>query len=228
MLHCKEHYLPVDDKERAQVVKALPRFLKSCLAPPGSHPERYQFQDAAFRIAGCGSLGRQRYAILLGKAKAGKQSLESLRLVEWKDALDSSLVAKRPHQTKGRARDVVKATLAFQLMPKRYLGYTTIDGRPMQAREIGANDFRFQHKEFADPVRFQNAARIFGEITARSHLLSTLGSKGPRSLLRELAGGEDRWINRLVTFAVAYTDRVLDDHQELCARRSEVAEKWAE
>ncbi|MGI8741605.1 MAG: DUF2252 family protein [Bryobacteraceae bacterium] len=227
VIDCKQNYLPLDTKERETVKQALPRFLKNCIAPENSHPERYAFQDAAFRIAGCGSLGRQRYAILLGKAKGGKQTLSTLRIVEWKDSLDSSLVVPRPRQSKNRARDILQATLAFQLLPKRYLGFTAIDRHPMQAREIGANDARFQHKEFRDAARFLHAARIFGEITARAHLISTLGKKGPRALLRELAGRQDRWVNRLVAFAVAYTDRTLDDYQEFLARRSELGEKWA-
>lgn len=221
-----QNYLPVSAKVRASALEALPRFLKSCLAPKGSQPERFTFQDVGFRIAGAGSLGRLRYAVLLGKGK-GRESLETLRLMEWKDSLDSALVASKPTQSKNRARDVLKATLAFQVLPKRYLGYTQFDKRPMQGRELGANDTRFKASEFTDIARFHHAARIFGEVTARCHLISTLGKSGPRGITQELAGGKDgRWIRRMVAFAVAYADQALDDYGEFCDQKAAIAKQW--
>ncbi|MEO7142876.1 MAG: DUF2252 family protein [Bryobacteraceae bacterium] len=235
VLRSSEHYLPIEDRLRQAIVKALPAYLKTALAPKASNPATYAFEDAAFRIAGCGSLGRRRFALLLGKGQAkrkGKakpkgEALETLRLVEWKDALDSALDSKVQRQSRGRAEYVVAQTLKFQLNPKRYLGYTAMAGRPMQAREIGANDARFAHKQFADPARFETAARIFGEITARAHLLATLGKKGPRGLHQELMGREDRFVNRLLSFAVAYTDRTYADYDDLIRRRDEVAKAWS-
>lgn len=226
VLHNKENYLPVSEKQRQSVVAALPLFLKTCLAPKNAQPERYSFQDVAFRIAGCGSLGRERYALLLGKGK-GVESFDTLRLMEWKGSYDSALDYPKPHQSKNRARDLVQASIGFQVLPKRYLGYTIMDGQPMQAREIGANDTRFNAREFTDLDRFAHAARIFGEITARVHLVSSLGKIGPRAIAKELAGsGQERWIQRMVAFAVAYTDRTLDDYSEFCSRRQEIAAQW--
>lgn len=219
------NYLPVSDAERKQAAAALKGFQKTCFAPRGAHPERFTLQDVAFRIAGAGSLGRQRYALLLGLSE-GKQSYETLRLVEFKAAYDSGLDALRPYQSKNRGREVLEASLGFQLCPKRYLGWTSWDGKPMQTREIGANDARFEAKEFVDPERFRRAARIFGELTARAHLLSTLGKSGPRGITKALVGGQDRrWAQRQAAFAVAYTDRVLDDFAEFLTRKQEVLEK---
>lgn len=226
VLHNKENYLPISEETRQSIVAALPAYLESCLAPANAEPERYTFQDVAFRIAGCGSLGRQRYALLLGKGE-GPESFDTLRLIEWKGAYDSAMDFPKPHQSKNRARDILKTSIACQVLPKRYLGYTTLDEQPMQAREIGANDTRFNAKEFTDLDRFANAARIFGEITARVHLISSLGSTGPRAIAHEVAGpAQERWIQRMVAFAVAYTDRTLDDYAEFCSRRKEIAEQW--
>ena len=100
-------------------------------------------------------------------------------------------------------------------------------GRPMQAREIGANDVRFDPQAFEDPLRFQTAARIFGEITARVHLLGSLAKAGPRDLVHEIAGREDRFIGRLLAFAVDYAYQTIEDHAELLRRRDEVARDWS-
>ena len=221
-----EKYILASDKEKAEAKMALPRFLKKCLAPAGARPERFTFQDVAFRIAGCGSLGRMRYAALLGKGE-GPEDCGTLRLMEWKEALDSALDCPKPHRSKDRARDVLKAALAFQVLPKRYLGFTTWDGCAMQGREIGANDIRFNHAEFKDPSRFQQAARVFGEVTARAHLVSTLGERGPRPILKELRdANEERWIQRMSAFAVAYADRTMDDYREFRERSAEIQKVW--
>jgi uncharacterized protein (DUF2252 family) len=222
-----QNYLPATAKERQKIVAALPAYLTTCLAPQGADPQKYTFQDAAFRIAGCGSLGRTRYAVLLGKGQR-EESFETLRLIEWKDSLNSSLDSDKPTQSKNRARRVTAAAVGFQLFPKRYLGYAELDGRPMQAREIGANDRRFQPKEFSDPERLRHAARIFGEITARDHLLETLGKTGPREIVELLHGAVgERWVKRMVAFAVAYADRTLDDFGEFCSQKDEIAREWA-
>jgi uncharacterized protein (DUF2252 family) len=235
VLRPSEHYLPIDESQRNGILKGLPAYLQTALAPKGANVKKYSFQDAAFRIAGCGSLGRFRFALLMGKgqqkrakrkpAPAG-EALETLRLIEWKDSFDSSLDSLAPRQGKKRAVYVVKQAIRFQLVPKRYLGYTTFEGRPMQAREIGANDDRFHHDQFTDPARYETAARIFGEITARVHLLGTMGKNGPRTIHRQILGQEDRFVNRLLSFAVAYADRVHADFEELVRRRDQVAKAW--
>ena len=217
-------FAPIEARVRGDIEKAVPQFLKTLAQ--AHHADKFTLQDVAFRFAGCGSLGRQRYALLFGKGDADRETWDSLRLIEWKDSLDSSLDSRTPQASATRARQVVENTLAFQIDPKRYLGYVTLEGRPMQSREIGANDARFSHNLFRDPEKFARAARIFGEITARAHLLSSLGEDGPRALLKQIKGVEDRWVNRGVAFALAYAHQTFDDYQEFTARKAEVAKAW--
>lgn len=223
-LRPSRHYLPVAPRVRKAVTSALPDFFAHCLQPDGSVVTRYTLEDVAFRIAGCGSLGRARYALLFGKGSQERESFSSLRLLEWKAALDSALDAPRPRASPQRARVIVDATRAFQLYPRLYLGHTRLLGKPMQTRQIGANDVRFQHREFSAPERLEGAARIFGEITARVHLLGSLGATGPRELTAR--GGQDGWRRRLLAFALACADRTLEGYQELQRRRAEVAAAW--
>ncbi len=219
-----QRYLPVAPRVRKAITSALPDFFARCLQPDGSDMKRFRLEDVAFRIAGCGSLGRPRYALLFGKGEKERETFRTLRLIEWKLALDSALDAARPHASKQRARVIVDATRAFQLYPRRYLGYTRLFGAPMQTREIGANDVRFQHKEFSALERLEGAARIFGEITARVHLLGSLGASGPRELAS--SAGREGWLRRLLAFALACADRTLEAHQEFKRRRAQVAAAW--
>lgn len=222
-----DDYMPVSERRRKQVMAALPGFLETCVAPENAQPARYTFQDVAFRYAGCGSLGRSRYALLLGKGKKERETWSTLRLVEWKQALDSALESSKPHASKTRAVDVIRATVAFQLCPKRYLGYTRMERLPLQAREIGANDSRFSHRDFARLDRFGAAAAAFGELTARVHLLGAGRHVGPRLLPNLIAAREDRWVNRLLAFAAAYAERATSDYEDLLARSEEVAVAWS-
>ena len=220
-----DRMLPVGQKilERAQ--EAIPSFLANVLAPVKARPMEYTFQDIAFRFGGAGSLGRARYALLFNKEKQ-KADLSTLRLIEWKDSLDSSLDSSEPRFSHDRAQQVFDFTRSFQLLPKRYLGYAMLGNRPMQAKEIGANDARFNPKSMQDREHFQQAAEIFGKITARAHMLGSVSEPGPQLLVRKLQSREDRFVHKLLSFAVAYADRVFDDFDELTRRKAEVEEAW--
>lgn len=212
---------------REEVEEALPFYLSHCVPPEGADPSRYNLQDVAERVAGAGSLGRLRLALLLGKGKKKVETLDTLRLIEWKQSLDSALDAPLPRAGKRRGRTVTEMTCAFQVYPKRYLGYLELDGMPMQARELGANDLRFPHGEFANPKRLVEAACAFGIITARAHLLASKAGMGPRAIPRELAGHEGRWVHRIVSFAAAYTERVREDYDEFLREGERVRKAWS-
>lgn len=220
-----EDYRPASDDERAAVEKALPDFLRTCLAPKSAKPRTYHLLDVAARVAGNGSLGRKRLAILLGKSRT-VDDFSSLRLIEWKQSLDSALDAPKPSASRTRSREIFEATRNFQLYPKRYLGWTVLSGMPVQAREIGANDARFNIKVFGDPVRFDQAARSFGFVLARCHLLSCSSNEGARTLPAALAGTEDRLIHSILRFAVNYASQTVEDYEELKARQAEVEKRW--
>jgi len=216
----------VTEEERARIGAALPEYLKNCVAPKNARPRNYRLHDVAARIAGNGSLGRTRYALLLDKGVNKQAAYSSLRLIEWKQSLDSALDAPRPQASKSRAKDVLAFTTRFQLFPKRYLGFTSVGKVPVQAREIGANDRRFSHKEFKDLARFQTAASLFGGMLARCHLLGSMASEGPRQIPVIVAAHEDRFILSLLRFAASYSERVYTDHALFVKRRGEVERAW--
>jgi uncharacterized protein (DUF2252 family) len=212
-----------DDGLRRAVIQALPAYLANARAPKGARPRDYSFHDVAIRLAGTGSLGRRRYAILLGKRGRGQDTLESLRLIEWKEALDSALDSPLPRRSPDRAMQVFSAMAAMQLYPKRYIGYATMKGISYQAREIGANDRRFRHSEFADPGRFTAVARVFGAITAQAHLLGAAQVGGGPEPLGALGS---RFVLRVIAVASAYAEQTLEDFEEVRKRREELARLW--
>lgn len=221
-----ERMIPVSKKIREKAQRAIPNFLAHVLAPAKARPMGYTFQDVAFRLSGVGSLGRARYALLFGKGYKEQEDWSTLRIIEWKDSLDSALDSREPQAGQHRAQTVFALARAFQLFPKRYLGFATMGDRPMQTKEIGANDARFNPKTMQDPERFRRAAQMFGKITARAHLLGSVGKPGPRLLVKKLRGREDRFVHKLLSFTVAYADRTFEDFDELILRKAEVAREW--
>ena len=221
-------FRPVNGKVRAEAEKRFPFFLTHCSAPKGGG--QYSFQDIVFRYAGKGSLGKNRYAILMRKIKADPSNFGALSVVEWKDSSDSPLTApgggNKRKQGKNRNREVYKAALAFQLAPKSYLGYLPFYGFPMQTREIGGNDCRFSHGQYKTAEKLEQAGAVFGRITAQAHLLASMGQEGPRKFLARSGVTEDRMVHRLIAFATTYANRVHEDFEELKRRRKEVVKAW--
>ncbi|MBI4908147.1 MAG: DUF2252 family protein [Acidobacteria bacterium] len=213
------------EKETRRISEAAPFFFDHCTAPKTAHLSRYKLLHVSRRVAGNGSLGRTRFALLFDNGKSKHPSWEHLRLLEWKESLDSAMDSRRPQCSKHRAESVYGAELAFQLFPKRYLGYTKVGKMEMQGREIGANDARFEHKDFKDLAAFERAAGMFGEILARCHLLGT-PRPGARAIPAQVAKRADRYVNSILRFAAFYADQVYSDHDELVRRKDEVQEAW--
>jgi len=222
-----DHLRPLNDKVKEDLRQAVPEFLAHVLAPSKARPTEYTLHDVAFRFSGVGSLGRTRYALLFGKGGKEQDDWNTLRLVDWKMSLISALDSREPRSTEKRAQEILAFTRSFQLFPKRYLGFVAIGKQSMQSKEIGANDARFNPKQMQNPAHFQRAAQMFGNITARAHLLGSIGNPGPRPLVKKLQGREDRFVHKLLSFAVAYADRTFEDFDELIRRKAEVAQAWS-
>jgi hypothetical protein len=85
------------------------------------------------------------------------------------------------------------------------------------------NDIQL-HRQQQD--RFEAAARTFGTLTARAHLLGASDPRGPRTLFHEVLGQERKFMHHLLGFAVAYTERVMEDFEEVCGRAGEIRKAW--
>jgi len=70
------HFMQLDDTRKAAVYKGLSPLLDS------GRFQHFVFADAAFRIAGTGSLGRERYCILCYSKKKGKHYLIDVKEAE--------------------------------------------------------------------------------------------------------------------------------------------------
>lgn len=116
--------LPVTAKQRARIKRFMRKFGKQ-----QPNPKFYRLLDVARRIAGTGSLGVERYVLLI----EGKGSPNGNYLLDLKEALPSALAPflrwKQP-QWQNEAQRVVTVQRRLQAVPMAFLGPVLIDGMP--------------------------------------------------------------------------------------------------
>ncbi len=74
ILRNDEKLHPIDEKQKKAIIKSLKYLLRH-----DAHFSNLEFEDVAFRIAGTGSLGLQRYCVLCYHAKRGKHYLIDIK-----------------------------------------------------------------------------------------------------------------------------------------------------
>jgi uncharacterized protein (DUF2252 family) len=204
-------YFDLSAAEMEAVRQEVPQFLRQVLAPSDAEPTRFRVQDIAGRVAGVGSLGRARFALLFDKGK-NEAEWKTLRLIEWKQSLNSAWHSPTAIVDAGRSKEVFDRTIRHQLAPKRYIGWLRFAEMEMQTREIGANDRRFQPTEWSEASSQKKAAAAVGIVTARSHLLAAGDS-------RTLLGFAERLKSRqLSAFSVAYAEQTRSDWEKWTRR----------
>ncbi len=124
------HYLPVTDVERATVTSAIQE-----LGPYEELKEFFRVLDVAHRLAGTGSIGVDRYVILV----EGRGSPNGNFLLDLKEARDSSLLpylkTKQPKWS-NQAERVVEVQRRFQSRPPALLSALRIGRISYILREL--------------------------------------------------------------------------------------------
>jgi uncharacterized protein (DUF2252 family) len=151
----------------AATVKQLPRALASFIpADGGPRPSDAFFEivDAAFRVAGTGSLGCRRYAILIeAKGSPDGNAIFDLK-EEWPPAAEAAGVTidLAPNIR------VVTAQRTCVARPPFMLGTTTFDGRPMIGRRLMPQEDKLDASAL-DADELDSVAGYFGALTALAH-----------------------------------------------------------
>ena len=204
-----EKYFPVEDAgRRKSVEEAVRQFAASCAERPGDCPSWPNVLDVAVRIAGTGSLGRWRYAVLLpGKGeKVGKEMI-----LELKEALPSSLTPQEPDQ----APRVVSTQRRLQGDSPGYLGVAHIDGVAFTVRELQPMEAKL------------DSARLHGSdldvlSEAAGTVIGRLHRRGAGTLAERVSGREEALARRITAFALRYADVVEADWAQLVRERKAV------
>jgi uncharacterized protein (DUF2252 family) len=222
-------YYNLPDDQSAQARRLLDDYRKRPEAPPGSD-DFYAIHDVAGRVAGIGSMGRYRYAVLI----AGKGAAEARNVIlEFKESLPSAYDTARGRDTDAaallnRAGRVIAVQHRSQAAAGAYLGVAQDGGRSFQVREIGPAADRIEFKKLAAGPRIAEVAAVQARILARIHARAVAGAVGPTNPLAELEDA-DVFGQRLLAFALAYADLATRDYQVFIGRRAEIEDtaRWA-
>lgn len=160
--------LPVSDKQRNKVTAFMDSF-----AAAQPNPQFYKVLDVARRIAGTGSLGVERYIILV----EGKGSPDRNYLLDLKQALPSSLT---PHLTlkqprwQTEAHRVVALQQRMQAVPMAFLHPVVIGKKAYVLRGLQPSEDRVVLNGAQQaPALLEGAIRAMGELVAWGQLRSS-------------------------------------------------------
>lgn len=192
--------LPATTLQRETVKAFMDEFAAS-----QSHPAFYKVLDVARRIAGTGSLGVDRYVILV----QGKGSPDSHYLLDLKEALPSSLTphlkAKQPKWT-SQAHRIVAIQQRMQAVSMAFLQPVTMGQKPFVLRGLQPSE---------DRVSINGAKQSFSDI---KKVISTMGAMVAWAQLRSSGRQGSATTDELIEFAQAkkWKSKLLDASHE-CA-----------
>ena len=204
-------YLELDEPERA----ALPALLDAYRVALGdrapAHSAEWRVVDAAYRIAGNGSLGRRRVAILV----ADRSDVE--RIFELKEAVPSALEALcGPDSTEPAAR-IVGAARALSPTPPRQLA-----ALPRQPLASFAGRKLCPEEDKLDLAKLSVGPKLSLVVSAVGGVLGRAHRRGARSpLVRRSRGERDALLDRAVRLAGIFESVYLAYARRHGAQRTE-------
>ncbi len=151
------------DKEKQELKDV---FDSDALDPLIEGGDRIRLHDAAYWMKGCSSLGRLRYAALVG---VGPRKKKQYRLLDIKEATAAaaphSPTAKMP---KDHAQRVVTGARALSPFLGERMVATTVSGRPVVIRELRPQDMKFELEGLTQPEAIA-IAHLMAGVVGRAH-----------------------------------------------------------
>lgn len=203
--------LPVSDERRAAVTFFMQRF-----AAGESDPDFYRVLDVARRIAGTGSLGVDRYVILV----EGKGSPDGNYLIDLKEALPSSLVPhlRTPQPAwRSEAERVVEIQRRNQAVSQAFLHAVDFNQRSYVLRSLQPSEDRVALRDWNGKLpRLEGVVGSMAELSAWAHLRS--GGRQSSSIADEMIafGNCADWQAPLIELATQCAAQVAADWKSYC------------
>jgi uncharacterized protein (DUF2252 family) len=204
--------LPVSDAQRAAVTAFMQQF-----AAGEPNPEFYRILDVARRIAGTGSLGVDRYVMLV----EGKGSPDGNYLIDLKEALPSSVVPHlRTPQPKWQteAERVVDVQRRNQAVSQAFLHAVEFNKRSYVLRSLQPSEDRVALSDWNGKLpRLEEVVNSMAELSAWAHLRS--GGRQQSSIADDLIafGNRRDWQLPLIDLATRCEAQVQLDWKDYCA-----------
>lgn len=204
--------LPVSDAQREKVMGFMRAF-----AAQQDDPAFYAVRDVARRIAGNGSLGVERYVVLI----AGRGLPDGHVLLDLKQAQPSPIVADAPWPQPvwpNEAERIVAIQRRVQAIAPACLHAAVIDGAAYVLRELQPTAARLRLALWGGKLlRLERVLVTMGQVVASGQLRGG-GRQGSATADALIAFAERTdWQEPLLAYAEAYSQRVEHDWREYCA-----------
>ncbi|MHA6206101.1 DUF2252 domain-containing protein [Dyella soli] len=203
--------LPATDKQRDKVTALIKR-----IGEREDRPEFYRVLDVARRVAGTGSLGLDRYAILI----EGKGSPDGNYFLDLKQALPSSLACRlkiRQPDWGSEAERVVAVQQRMQAISPAFFRAVSMGRKSYVLRGLQPTEDRVALTDWDGKLeRLEGVLETMGKLVAWAQLRSS-GRQGAASADQLIAFAEKRrWPAQLQELARDCTKQVRRDWKAYC------------
>ena len=204
-LRLTDRALPIEKPQREELKAFIERF-----GAARGEQRFYRLLDAARRVAGKGSLGLERYVLLV----EGKGSPRANYLLDLKGAVPSTLPmlgGRHSFQWETQARRVVTTQRLAQAISPALLHAVTIGQRPFVLKELQPMTDRLDLARWDGRIeRLESAVASMGAVTAWAHLRTCYryGACSVEDLHRYVAAA--RWQRALPALAERCAERSLE------------------
>jgi len=202
--------LPVSDADYSKIALFMNAFAAS-----QSVPGFFKVRGISRRIAGTGSLGIERYVILI----KGYGDPHGNLLLDLKQARPSALSPYLKNNTQpswlNEAERVVTVQKRVQAISPAFLSAQVITGKPYILRELLPSQDRLRLELWNGKLRrLENVMNAMGKLIAWGHLRSS-GRQGAATAdeLIEFAQNQGTWRKPLLEYAEDYAQHVVTDWQ---------------
>ncbi|MFO0727963.1 MAG: DUF2252 family protein [Myxococcota bacterium] len=169
-----DRYLELPPEVTAELPALLAAYRTALGARAPEHAQEWELEDAAHRIAGNGSLGGLRVAMLVKEASGNE------RLIELKEAHPSVMELVHPeaaYSAGNAAQRVVEAARALVAGPPRMLAAlpTTSTGHALIGRQLFPQEDKLMLSELR-PSKLGDIAETVGQLLGRGHARAIQGA----------------------------------------------------
>ena len=198
--------LAVTAAQKSQVHDFVAQFAASL-----EDPRSFQVLDVARRVAGNGSLGLERFVVLV----RGKGSPDGNYLLDLKQAIPASASRRAPLPQpawQDEAQRVVSVQQRMQAVSMAFLCPVLLDKKPYILRALQPSEDKVALVQTRHPVtKLDNLVRVMGQCLAWSQLRSS--GRGGSAIADELIkfGAKKKWQSALMELAHHCADQVEQD-----------------
>ncbi|MDP9042295.1 MAG: DUF2252 domain-containing protein [Bacteroidota bacterium] len=198
--------------------KELTSYLNHWLQYNSYTPYNYQVQDVAFRMAGTGSLGLDRYLFLLRSTNQPNKHM----LMEMKQSVEPAPkkhIKMQQPQWESEAERVVNIQQRMQNIPPALLSFSRFRDKSYLIQEMQPTKDSFDFKLVRDAYRdLYQVIHDMAVLTASAQIRSS-GWKGA-SVVDDLSsfGANKMWQEAVLDFGRNYSQVVKKDYLEFCGQ----------